>query len=299
VNSIIIGDGGMGSELRYRGIEVPSHTKSIWSALALIEYPQAIKQIHLDYIEAGSEYITINNYSVTRPILQRVGKADQLEDLTLKAIEIAQDAIKESKKEIKIAGSLPPLETSYRADLILNQNAMIDQYKEISEILKDKVDIIICETMSNILETKCALNSVQNSQSQIWTSWTLMGNRENVLPSGENIVDAYKAVSDLRSDAYLINCCGVNLVTKALSSIRELTSKPIGAYANSEIVKIDNQNLDLNKHPEDDHWLTAEEIDEDRYAEEASKWVDIGATVIGGCCRTRPSHIKRLKEIFS
>jgi len=60
-----------------------------------------------------------------------------------------------------------------------------------------------------------------------------------------------------------------------------------------------NQNLDLNKHPEDDHWLTAEEIDEDRYAEEASKWVDIGATVIGGCCRTRPSHIKRLKEIFS
>ena len=54
MNNLIIGDGGMGSELRFRGVEVPSHVESIWSALALIDNPEVIKQINLDYIESGA-----------------------------------------------------------------------------------------------------------------------------------------------------------------------------------------------------------------------------------------------------
>ena len=85
MNNIIIGDGALGTELRDRGIEVPSHTESIWSALALTEHPDEIKQIHLDYIEAGSDFITINNYAVTQPLLERVDRGDELTDLTLKS----------------------------------------------------------------------------------------------------------------------------------------------------------------------------------------------------------------------
>ena len=55
MKKIVIGDGGMGSELRFRGVEVPSHIDSIWSALALIENTQEIKNIHLDYIDAGAQ----------------------------------------------------------------------------------------------------------------------------------------------------------------------------------------------------------------------------------------------------
>ena len=111
MKEIILGDGGMGSELSMRGVEVPSHVDSIWSALALSESSKIIKEIHSDYIEAGSDYITINNYAVTQPILARNEKSDQLEDLTLKAISLAKEAVKESGKEVDIAGSLPPLET--------------------------------------------------------------------------------------------------------------------------------------------------------------------------------------------
>ena len=53
MKKILIGDGGMGSELRFRGVEVPSHIESIWSALALTTNTKEIKEIHLDYIEAG------------------------------------------------------------------------------------------------------------------------------------------------------------------------------------------------------------------------------------------------------
>ena len=120
--------------------------------------PEIIKNIHLDYIEAGSDYITINNYAVTQPILARNKISDQLEDLTLRSVELAKDAVKESGKNTQIAGSLPPLETSYRADLILPENQMLDYYCELVDILENEVDIIICETMSSSSEARCALS---------------------------------------------------------------------------------------------------------------------------------------------
>ena len=298
MSNIIIGDGALGTELRDRGIEVPSHTESIWSALSLTEHPDEIKKVHLDYIEAGSDFITINNYAVTRPLLERVNRGDELIDLTLKSIELGKQAIKESNKDVKLAGSLPPLETSYRADLIQDKDKMIEQYSEIASILEDEVDIVICETMSCILEAECALSCVQNSNAEVWLSWTLMGNRVNLLPSGENIVDACNAIKDLRADAYLINCCGANLITDALAAINEITTKPIGGYANPELISPENKNLDLTKNPESDHRSAATEIDEDRYAEEAIKWVENGATIIAGCCRTKPSYIKKLREVL-
>jgi hypothetical protein len=55
VNELItLLDGGMGTELRARGVEVPDHTTSIWSAKALLADPQAIVAVHRDYIEAGA-----------------------------------------------------------------------------------------------------------------------------------------------------------------------------------------------------------------------------------------------------
>ena len=75
-------DGGMGFELQLRGVKVPSHTESIWSALALVEDPDAVVAVHADYIEAGADIITINNYAVTPPILAREGMEDRVEELT-------------------------------------------------------------------------------------------------------------------------------------------------------------------------------------------------------------------------
>ena len=292
MEKIIIGDGGMGTELRFRGVEVPSHIESIWSALALISDTDVIRQIHLDYIEAGAQYITTNNYAVTQPILERAGMSDRLEEFTLLSISIAKEAIKESGKDVLLAASLPPLETSYRADLILDSSKMSDQYNELVAILDGKTDIIICETMSHSEEAKIALTSLQGTSAKKWLSWTLHGNRNNLLPSGEHIIDAFKVTEDLPCDAHLINCCGANLVTESLKELSKITDKPFGGYANSETVEIDPNSEDI--HSEEDHWDSATSIDEEEYSNEAMKWVEEGATIIAGCCRTRPSHIKEL-----
>ena len=294
MKNLILGDGAMGTELRRRGVEVPSHVESIWSALALKEATSIVEEIHIDYIEAGSDYITTNNYAVTRPILSRDNLDNELESLTIKSIEIAKAALSKTKREdVKILGSLPPLETSYRADLILKEEEMNKQYSEIANILKDKVDIIICETMASALEAKCALKAALETNMPVWVSWTLHGDVRNTLPSGETVNQAFTELNGLEPDAYLVNCCAANLVTPSIKALKELTDIPIGGYANAENVALDTENSNL-KFAAERHWNSAIEINEKAYLEEVRLWIKEGASIIGGCCRTTPSYIKEL-----
>ena len=286
----------MGTELRRRGVKVPSHVESIWSALALIEAPLTVEDIHIDYIEAGSDYITINNYAVTRPILSRANLDNELENLTIKSIEIAKEALSKTKKEeIKILGSLPPLETSYRADLILKEEEMSNQYSEIANILKNKVDIIICETMASALEAKCALKAALETNMPVWVSWTLHGDKLNTLPSGETINDAFLKLDGLEPEAYLVNCCAANLVGPSIKVLNQLTNIPLGGYANAENITINTKNSNL-KLAQERHWDSAKKINEQAYLEETKIWIEEGASIIGGCCRTKPSYIEKLSS---
>ena len=296
MKNLILGDGAMGTELRRRGVEVPSHVESIWSALALKEASSIVEEIHIDYIEAGSDYITTNNYAVTRPILSRDNLDNELESLTIKSIEIAKAALSKTKREdVKILGSLPPLETSYRADLILKEEEMNKQYSEIANILKGKVDIIICETMASALEAKCALKAALETDMPVWVSWTLHGDVRNTLPSGETVNQAFTELNGLEPDAYLVNCCAANLVTPSIKALKELTDIPIGGYANAENVALDTENSNL-KFAAERHWDSAIEINEKAYLEEAKLWIKEGASIVGGCCRTKPSYIKELSN---
>ncbi|MDJ0811264.1 MAG: homocysteine S-methyltransferase family protein, partial [Desulfobacterales bacterium] len=70
----ILLDGGMGRELRFRGVDVP---ETIWSAGALITDPGVVRQIHMDYIAAGADIITTNTYGIIRSDLSNVGIADR------------------------------------------------------------------------------------------------------------------------------------------------------------------------------------------------------------------------------
>ena len=87
--------------------------------------------------------------------------------------------------------------------------------------------------MSSSIEAKTALEAALETNSESWVSWTLQGNRLNVLPSGEILEDAFNELKTIEADAYLINCCGANFVTEGIKTLNNLTDKPIGGYANS------------------------------------------------------------------
>ena len=297
MGNIKILDGGTGVEIRRRGYEVPYFTESIWSAQPLIDNPEIVEQIHYDYINAGAEYITINNYSLTQPILSRANIENRLTELTSLSIDLAINAKNRSKKDIKIIGSLPPLETSYRSDLVINKSDMLDNYRVIAAILENKVDVILCETMSSSIEAKTAVQAALETNSETWVSWTLQGSRSNTLPSGESIEQAFNELENVEPDAYLLNCCGANFVTDGMKILKNLTDKPIGGYANSSLVESINNTTLVDSDPRISQQNNSTPLNEWEYANETYKWIENGATIIGGCCGTSPNHIKELNKI--
>ena len=300
MKNIILGDGAMGTELRARGVEVPSHTESIWSALALKNNSQEIIEVHKDYIDAGSDYITINNYAVTKPLLARKNLENEFKDLTGKAIDLAKEAILSKGSNTKIAASFPPLETSYRPDLVPSKKILQNYYAEFAETLTGKVDFIICETMTTAEEGRIALEMAKRTNLPVWLGWTLMGNRLNKLPSGETLLDATKYCLDLSPDAVLLNCCGINLITEGLKELQKLQLEiPVGGFANNErIIKFSDTDT-IVTNAEEIHYMNSSEVNELEYLEEVKKWIEQGATIVAGCCRTRPSHIKVIKDAIN
>ena len=290
----ILLDGAMGTELQRRGVAVPSHITSIWSALALIESPDAVVDVHRAYIDAGADVITINNYAVTPPLLARAGLESRLDELTLLAVELAERAVRESGRSVRIAGSLPPLDTSYRFELVGPDAEILDSYRRIARLLAGRVDVLLCETLSCIREASAAQRAARETDNEVWLSWTLRGDLRDRLPSGEHLAAAFEAARELGADAYLVNCCGANFATSAIAVLATRSEAPVGAYANSSEV-ITGDESSPRPVPEA---LPARHLDAEAYAAEVALWLDGGARIVGGCCGTRPASIARLRELI-
>jgi S-methylmethionine-dependent homocysteine/selenocysteine methylase len=292
--SVVLLDGGTGTELRARGVEVPSHVTSIWSAQALLEAPDAVVEVHRAYADAGADVITANNYAVTAPLLSRVGLEDRVEELTIRAVELAQRARDTSARPVRIAGSLPPLDTSYRADLVGSDEAILAGYRQLAAVLAPRVDLLLCETLASAREATAAAMAARETGVPFWLSLTLQGNQVDRLPSGESLEEAVGAVEHLPVEALLLNCCGANLVTQALATLAALGDRPRGGYAHPADVDLGPSGAPPARLEE----LRYAPLDVEGYATVVESWLAAGATIVGGCCQTRPAHVARLRRLI-
>ncbi len=291
----ILLDGGMGRELRFRGIETPA---TIWSTHALLEAPEVVRDIHMDYIAAGADIITANTYGIIRSDLAKEGIEDRFEALNKLACTLALEARDTADHPVWIAGSLPPLKGSFRPDLVGDYNEIERRYREQAEILAPHVDLLLCETMSTSTESRAAASAACQTGKPVWVAWTLHEDRSGRLRSGESIADAAAVLANLPVDAYLANCCAPESITAALPYLIETGAQYIGGYANTfELIPAD---WELAGEEESDWSLDLRsDLDPDSYAGHVIRWLDEGANVVGGCCGTRPEHIARMSELIS
>ena len=290
----ILLDGGMGRELRFRGVDVMT---SIWSAKALIDAPQVVREVHSDFISAGADIITINSYGIVKSNLAWAGIEDRFKELNLLACKLAQEARDASGRDVLIAGSLPPLAGSFRPDLVGRFEEMEPLYREQAELLAPHVDLLICETMSSIDEGRAAAAAATRTGKPVWVCWTLHEDRSGRLRSGEAIDEAVKALSGLPVSGALANCCAPESITRAMSQLVQTGMKYVGGYANTFQPIPEDWNLTGDKKADGFLGLRPD-LDPESYAAHADDWLKAGATVIGGCCGTRPAHIAKLKELI-
>ena len=287
-------DGGLGRELRFRGVAVPT---TIWSAAALMSAPGVVRQIHLDYIAAGADIITANTYGVIRDDLAKVGIEDRFAELNTLACDLAVQARDASSRQVVIAGSLPPLRGSFRPDRVGSSDIIETLYGEQAELLAPHVDMLLCETMSSAAEGRAAAKAACRTGRPVWVAWTLHEDRSGNLRSGESITDAAQVLQDLPVQGLLVNCCAPESVTRAMPFLAATGTEWIEGYANTSAPIPQDWELDGAK--DTDGLLTLRsDLDPHRYAVHVTQWLERGATVVGGCCGTRPSHITIIRSII-
>nr|VFJ59984.1 MAG: Homocysteine/selenocysteine methylase (S-methylmethionine-dependent) [Candidatus Kentron sp. FM]VFJ60414.1 MAG: Homocysteine/selenocysteine methylase (S-methylmethionine-dependent) [Candidatus Kentron sp. FM]VFK12343.1 MAG: Homocysteine/selenocysteine methylase (S-methylmethionine-dependent) [Candidatus Kentron sp. FM] len=291
---IVLLDGGMGRELRSRGVPI---SNALWSANALLVAPEVVRQIHLDYIFAGANIITTNTYGLIRANLAKEGIEDRFALLNRLACTLASDARERTGRAVSIAGSLPPLRGSYRPDLVGKFEEIYPLYREQAELLAPHVDLLLCETMSSAAEAKAAARAACQTGKPTWVSWTLHEDRSGNLRSEESIAEAFEAIADLPISGVLANCCPPESITQAMPALAETGIKYVGGYANTAQPIPRDLDPDESKRavgPFQLRW----DLEPENYAGHAATWLEKGATVVGGCCGTGPGHIAELRHLL-
>ena len=275
-------DGAMGSEFINRGLKLPEH---IWSSWVNLEAHEKVYSLHKDYINAGADYITTNTFRTTPRSYRKIGLSENesraLAKTSLKpAVSIANEVVSEN---VKVLGSIAPLEDCYRPDLFPGLN---DAKKEFSEILKwlydSGIDIFLLETMNSIEETVCCLDLAKKYNIPIWVSFVLLDNKH--ILSGESLNNAIQAIKDYEVKCLLINCNPLNKTLETLEIIENKWNKKWGIYPN----------LGLGEPSPDG---VIENISEDKeFTNLINHAILSGVNIIGGCCGSRPRHIRLIKE---
>jgi S-methylmethionine-dependent homocysteine/selenocysteine methylase len=285
-------DGGMGRALRFRGVET---LPTIWSANGLLVAPEVVCQIHLDYLLAGADIITTNTYGIIRRDLAKIGLEDRFAELNRLACSLALEARRAVNRPVLIAGSLPPLGGSYRPDLVGELQEIQPLYREQASFLAPHVDLLLCETMSSAAEGRAAAWAACQTGKPVWVSWTLHEDRSGRLRSGQTIGEAVASLSDLPVTGFLVNCCAPESITHALPGLLATGVRYFGGYANTFAPIPEDWTLDGRKAS--DGWLTVrQDLDPGSYALHVADWLEAGATVVGGCCGTRPAHISHIYD---
>jgi S-methylmethionine-dependent homocysteine/selenocysteine methylase len=288
MSEIMLTDGGMGQELLRRSKTPPT---PLWSARVLIDEPELVRDLHVDFIRAGARVITINSYAATPERLEREGVGELFEPLQKLALDLAHEAREAAGEEgVLIAGCLPPLFGSYHPSLTISYEETLETYRRIVAQEADRVDLMLCETMASADEARAAATAADESGKPVWVAWTLSDDSPSRLRSGETVAAAADALADIPLAARLLNCSQPEAIDAALPELVALGGT-VGAYANAFTA------VDLLKHGGSVDVLAArEDLDPAAYADFAMGWVAGGATIVGGCCEVGPEHIAALRE---
>ena len=289
-------DGGMGQELLARGMK-PNGT--LWSANALLkdEYHQLLLDTHLDFIKSGAEIIVTTTFTTRRLRLRDNKIEDKFEYLNTKAGEIAKKA-KEKNPHILIAGGLPPQYLTYEADT-RSDNEIKENFYEQAKLLNPFVDFFYFDVLSSVREFRLAIEAIENFDKPYLIGAHISEGIK--LPSGEKVSQIIKEIDHKKLLGLMLSCVSPENYELNLNEIKNLgipfgfklngfiTTCPKSGYTNSyNKSKSGNPNEFLGQRKD----LTPKNM-----ALFVKKFKDAGATILGGCCETRPAHIEEMAKL--
>ena len=289
-------DGGMGQELLARGMD-PNGT--LWSANALLQkkYHQLLLDTHLDFIRSGAEVIVTNTFTLRRKRLDENKVGDKFEYLNIKAGEIAKKT-KEFYPNVLIAGGLPPQDNTYLAD-IRKDDVIRESFYDQAKILDPFIDFFYFDVLSSIKEIKLAIDAIKSfNKSYLIGAHISEGTK---LPSNENISDILNEIEYKNLLGLILSCVSPENYEKNLNEIKNL-GIPFGFKLNAFVTTVNTKGSYMaaykkSKGNPNEFLGQRKDLTPKKMLEYAKKFRDAGATILGGCCETRPDHIKEFTKL--
>ena len=290
-SGLVVLDGGLATELERRGANL---NDPLWSARLLIEQPELIRAVHLDYFRAGADVATTASYQATFEGLARRGfDPEATAALLRKSVALASEARDEFWSEPSqrsnrlrplVAASIGPYGamladgSEYRGRYGLSEQALIDFHRPRMAVLASSgAEVLACETIPCAVEARALAKLLPEfADMPAWISFSCRDGLHDC--EGELIADCARQLQDCAQVVAVgINCTAPQHVESLLQELRKATDKPLLAYPNSG-EHYDAQSKSWNG--------CATPLE---FARRASGWQAAGARLIGGCCRTTPT----------
>ncbi len=287
-------DGGLATYLEDLGYDL---NHRLWSARLLAEAPEAIVQAHKAYLVAGADVIATATYQATHPGFAAFGySADDVDQLLKRAFELARSAVEQTTGfrpgDGRVAASIGPYGASladgseYRGDYSLTRTELAEFHRRRWTVLQDcRPDVMLCETIPSHVELQALVELARESEGPpVWISLSTAD--EAHLADGTPLEECARMVNSggARIVGLGVNCLPPERVAGAIAHLKSEWPGLLIAYPNSG----------ETYHPETKTWSGSR--DPRPSAECAERWFRQGVTVIGGCCRTTPEHIRALRE---
>lgn len=285
-------DGGLATELEQRGAKISG---PLWSAHVLEEQPEILLAVHRAYIEAGAQVIATCGYQVSRMGYTEYGlTAERADRALLKAVKLAKQAAAGfPERRVRVAASLGPYGAAlhngaeYNGNYGCSYEDLVRFHRERIEVLHEAAgdeapDLLAFETFPSLVEARAVIEALAGwSEIPVWFSFSCLD--EKTSAHGEPIADCAHVVGALdQTVAVGVNCVPPRWVSSLLAELKRGTAKPLMVYPNS------GEGWDAANRC----WIG--HTDPVEFGAEARKWFAAGAQLIGGCCRTRPEHIRQV-----
>jgi len=291
-------DGGMGQELLAKGLKAKG---SLWSATALIEkkYHQLVIDTHLDFIKSGADVIVTTNFSARRVRMIQNKVEKQFNYANEKAGELALKAKQISKKNILIAGSLPAQNDTYvldQRDKKIIEKGFYDQ----ANLLKPFVDFFYLDVLCGSKECEIALNVTEKLNLPVLVGLHVKKNGK--LPSNESIGEVVEKCKNKNWLGVIFACVSPEIIENSVDEIKKLNIS-FGYKANLwkaeepvPVHKFASPSDEVGANPVE-VMGTRDDYTDVRFLEFSKKMVSKGATILGGCCETKPFHIEKISSL--
>ena len=291
-------DGGMGQHLLAKGLKPKG---SLWSATALIEkkYHQLVVDAHLDFIKSGAEVIVTNNFSARRQRMIQNNVEEHFNYANEKAGELALKAKEISKKNVLIAGSLPAQNNTYvldERDRKIIEKGFYDQAK----LIKPFVDFFYLDVLCGSKECEIALNVTEKLNLPVLVGLHIK--KHGKLPSNESISEVVEKCKNKSWLGVILACVSPEIIENSIDEIKKL-NVPYGYKANLwkaeepiPVHKFASPNDKVGTNPAE-VMGTRDDYTDFKFLEFSKKMISNGATILGGCCESKPSHINKISTL--